>query len=56
MLEDLRDFKAVNCRTNFESDLGAGAWSEGKGVQKKHCAVNVIVVSLCGMRPKLLGC
>jgi hypothetical protein len=49
MLKGLRDFKAVNCRNNLELYLGAGAWSEGKGVQKKHRAVNVIVVVLCGM-------
>jgi hypothetical protein len=49
MLEGLRDFKAVNCRTNLELDLGACAWSEGREVHKKHRAVIVIVVSLCGM-------
>ena len=49
MLEGLRDFKAVNCRTNLELDLGAGAWSEGRGVQKKHRAVIVIVELLCGL-------
>ncbi len=49
MLEGLRDFKAVNCRTNLELYLGAGAWSEGKGVQKKHRAVNVMVELFCGM-------
>jgi hypothetical protein len=49
MLEGLRDFKAVNCRTNLELYLGAGAWSEGRGVQKKHRAVNVIVELFCGL-------
>jgi hypothetical protein len=49
MLEDLRDFKAVNCRNNLELYLGAGAWSEGRGVQKKHCAVDVIVELFCGL-------
>ena len=46
MLEDLRDFKAVNWRTDLELDLGAGTWSEGRGVQIKHRAVIVIVGSL----------
>ena len=49
MLEDLRDFKAVNWRTDLELDLGAGTWSEGRGVQKKHRAVIVIVELLCGL-------
>ena len=49
MLVDLRDFKAVNCRTNLELDLGAGAWSEGRGVQKKRRAVIVIVELFCGL-------
>ena len=39
MLEYLRDFKAVNWRTDLELDLGAGTWSEGRVVQKKHRAV-----------------
>ena len=46
MLEDLRDFKETNWRTNLESDLGAGARSEGLGLQIKHRAVIVIVGSL----------
>jgi hypothetical protein len=49
MLEDLRDFKAVNWRTDLELDLGAGTWSEGRGVQKKHRAVIVIVGLLWGL-------
>jgi hypothetical protein len=49
MLEDLRDFKAVNWRTDLQLDLGAGTWSEGRGVQKKHRAVIVIVGSLWGL-------
>jgi hypothetical protein len=53
MLEGLQDFKAVNCQTNLELYLGAGAGSEGKGVQKKHRAVNVIGVLLCGMHAVL---
>ncbi len=43
---DLRDFKAVNWPADLKLDLGAGAWSEGTGVQKNHRTVILILGSL----------